>query len=91
MSDTGPPRVDVEDLRRTVAQVLDLEPADVTDDARFVEDLGGSSLLALEVLVVLEERYGVTFTAAEAASLTSLPKTCELLTSKLAAKLGGRP
>ena len=86
MSDTNTSRIDVDDLRRTVARILDVQPADVTDDARFVEDLGGNSLLALEVLVTLEEKYGVRFTAAEAASLTSLPKTCELL----ATKLGGR-
>ena len=78
--------IDVEDLRRTVAAVLDVQPADLTDDARFVEDLGGNSLLALEVLVVLEEKYDVRFSAAEAASMTSFPGTCELL----AAKLGGR-
>jgi acyl carrier protein len=86
MSDTDATRIDVDDLRRTVAEVLDVDAADVTDDARFVEDLGGNSLLALEVLVVLEKKYGVTFTGEEAASLTSLPATRELL----ATKLGGR-
>ena len=83
MSDTNTSRIDVEDLRRTVAQILDVQPADLTDDARFVEDLGGNSLLALEVLVALEEKYGVRFTAEEAVSLTSLPKTRELLATKL--------
>jgi acyl carrier protein len=86
MSDPDTPRLDVDDLRRLVAQVLDVDPADVTDDARFVEDLGGDSLQAVEVLVELERKYGVTFTKADVASLTSLPKTYELLT----AKLGGR-
>ncbi len=75
-----------DDLRRTVAKVLDVEPSELTDDARFVEDLGGNSLLALEVLVVLEEKYGVTFTRAEVDSLTSLPRTRELLAAKLAAR-----
>ena len=79
-------RFDADDLRRTVAKVLDVDPAELTDDVRFVEDLGGNSLLALEVLVVLEEKYGVTFTRDEVDSLTSLPRTRELL----AAKLGGR-
>ena len=86
MSDTDTPQLDVDDLRRLVAQVLDVDPTDVTDDARFVEDLGGDSLQAVEVLVELEKKYGVTFTKADVASLTSLPKACELIT----AKLGGR-
>jgi acyl carrier protein len=86
MSDTNTPQLDVDDLRRLVAQVLDVEPADVTDEARFVEDLGGDSLQAVEVLVELEKQYGVTFTKADVASLTSFPKVCELIT----AKRGGR-
>jgi acyl carrier protein len=86
MSDPDTTQVDVDDLRRTVAKVLDVQPSDVTDDARFVEDLGGDSLQAVEVLVELERKYGVTFTKADVESLTSLPKTYELL----AAKLGGR-
>jgi len=86
MSEPGATWFDVDDLRRTVAKVLDVEPAELTDDVRFVEDLGGNSLLALEVLVVLEEKYGVTFTRDEVDSLTSLPRTRDLL----AAKLGGR-
>jgi acyl carrier protein len=86
MSDTNTPRVDEDDLRRIVAQVLDVEPTDVTDDARFVEDLGGDSLQAIEVLVELERKYGVKFTKADVPAMTSLPKVTELL----AAKLGGR-
>jgi acyl carrier protein len=83
MSDTDTPQLDVDDLRRLVAQVLDVDPTDVTDDARFAEDLGGDSLQAVEVLVELEKKYGVTFTKADVASLTSLPRTCELITAKL--------
>ena len=86
MSDLNATRLDLDELRRTVAEVLDVDPVDVTDDAVFTDDLGGNSLLALEVLVVLEKKYGVSFTEAEAASLTSLPRTWELLS----AKLGGR-
>ncbi len=86
MPESETPRLDVDDLRRTVAKILDVEPADLTDEVRFVEDLGGNSLLALEVLVVLEEKYGVTFSRDEVESLTSLPRTRELLAAKLAAR-----
>ncbi|HZB50306.1 MAG TPA: phosphopantetheine-binding protein [Mycobacteriales bacterium] len=83
MPESGAPRFDDDDLRRTVAGVLDVDPAELTDDARFVEDLGGNSLLAFEVLVVLEEKYGVRFSRDEVESLTSLPRTRELLAAKL--------
>ena len=83
MTESGGIRFDADDLRRTVAKVLDVEPAELTDDVRFVEDLGGNSLLALEVLVVLEEKYGVTFTRDEVDSLTSLPRTRDLLAAAM--------
>ena len=40
-----------EDLRVTIADVLDVDVEDVTDEANFVNDLGIDSLMAMEVLV----------------------------------------
>ncbi|WP_326686077.1 MULTISPECIES: acyl carrier protein [unclassified Streptomyces] len=76
---------DRDELRGIVAEVLDLDTSDVTDDARFNEDLGGDSLLALEVIVVLEKRYGVKFDESELRMLRTLAETHGLLAAKLAA------
>lgn len=85
MPDTNANSVDLEDLRRAVAVVLDVEVTDLTDDARFAEDLGGDSLLALEVIVMLEKKYGVKFTEPDVQRLTSLPRTHDMLVAKLSA------
>ncbi len=77
--------LDREDLRRTVADVLDLEVADVTDDARFVEDLEVDSLMALEVMVVLERKYGVKLAESELQRVSTLDGAFGLLSEKLAA------
>lgn len=77
-------RPDMEELRQTVATVLDVDAAEVTDEARFVEDLGGDSLLAMEIVVVLEKKYRVKFGESELRELTSLPKAFALLAAKLA-------
>jgi len=51
------------ELKKLVIEALaleDLEPQDiVTEDALFVEGLGLDSIDALEITMVLEERYGV--------------------------------
>lgn len=51
------------ELKKLVIEALaleDLEPEDiVTEDALFVEGLGLDSIDALEITMVLEERYGV--------------------------------
>ena len=50
---------DLEELRRIIADTLDVELEEVTDSAHFVETLGVDSLMALEVMVVLEQHYKV--------------------------------
>jgi acyl carrier protein len=45
--------------RKIVTEVLDADPAKVTDDARFIEDLGADSLDAVELLMSIEEEFDV--------------------------------
>lgn len=84
MPDTRSIKLDRDDLRRTVAMVLDVDVSEVTDHASFVDDLGGDSLLAMEIVVVLEKKYQVKFGESELTEMTSLPGTYALLASKLA-------
>ncbi|MFF6995697.1 acyl carrier protein [Streptomyces sp. NPDC008313] len=75
--------LDKEELRELIADVLDLDVADVTDDADFMEDLDVDSLMALEITVRLEKAYGVRLAEAELTSITSLRGTYELLAGRL--------
>ncbi|QTR06016.1 acyl carrier protein, partial [Saccharothrix algeriensis] len=51
----------------------------------FIEDLGVDSLMALEVMVVLEKKYGVKIAESELREVTNLKKAYDLLTEKLKA------
>jgi acyl carrier protein len=75
--------LDKEELRGVVAEVLDVDVAEVTDDASFVEDLGVDSLMALEVMVVLERRYRVELEESELVHVVSLQRMYELLADRL--------
>ncbi|MEU8409485.1 acyl carrier protein [Micromonospora sp. NPDC048842] len=87
MTDTARPAsvltIDKEELRGRIATVLDIDPAEVTDDAHFAEDLEVDSLLALEITVRLEREYGVKLDEKELAAVTSLQATYDLLNRKL--------
>ncbi|MEV4702001.1 acyl carrier protein [Actinoplanes sp. NPDC049316] len=87
MTDTartaGVRTIDKEELREQVATVLDIDPAEIADDAHFADDLEVDSLLALEITVRLEREYGVRLDEAELPSVTSLQATYELLSRKL--------
>jgi acyl carrier protein len=84
MTDTTTASVlDKEKLRDLVADVLDLDVAEVTDDAHFVEDLDVDSLMALEITVRLEKEYGVRLAENELTAITTLQGTYDLLRGKL--------
>ena len=75
--------VDNEELRAVIAEVLEVDQDEITDDADFMGDLGIDSLMALEVVVVLEKRYGVKFVESELRDIVSLRQARDLLGAKL--------
>ncbi len=75
--------LDKEKLRAIVAEVLDVDVADVTDEAHLVDDLGVDSLMALEVTVVLERTYQVSLDESELTQVVTLQKMYDLLAEKL--------
>ncbi|MCG0290860.1 acyl carrier protein [Streptomyces sp. PSAA01] len=79
----GAAPLDMDELRGIVADILEVDATDVADDADFMEDLEVDSLMALEVIVVLEKKYGVKFAEAELRQVVSLRQAHDLLTQKL--------
>lgn len=78
--------IDREELRGLVAETLDVDIAEVTDTADFVEDLDVDSLMALEVMVVLERRYAVKLDEKRLAEITSLDSAHRMLAEALEKK-----
>jgi acyl carrier protein len=75
--------LDREQLRGRIAEVLEVNPAEVGDDTAFIDDLGVDSLMALEIVVVLEKSYGVKFQEAELRQVASLRQAYDLVAAKL--------
>ncbi|HPO16376.1 MAG TPA: acyl carrier protein [Candidatus Hydrogenedentes bacterium] len=48
-----------EKIRQIIAERLDRKLEEVTDDARFVDDLGADSLDQTELLMALEEEFNI--------------------------------
>ncbi|ASQ97418.1 acyl carrier protein [Streptomyces sp. 11-1-2] len=79
----GAAPLDMDELRGIVADILEVDATDVADEADFMEDLEVDSLMALEVIVVLEKKYGVKFAETELRQVVSLRQAHDLLTQKL--------
>lgn len=62
----------LEELREIVAEVLELEPEEVTDTADFVQDYEADSLRAIEILARIEKQYGLDIPQVELAEMRTL-------------------
>ncbi|CAM5274740.1 acyl carrier protein [Streptomyces abikoensis] len=78
--------LDVEELRDLVADALELPVEEVTDDARFKEDLDVDSLISLEIAVRIEEQYGIRIDDSDLADLGSFRLISELVRDRVAGR-----
>ncbi|MCZ7417481.1 MULTISPECIES: acyl carrier protein [unclassified Streptomyces] len=79
-------QVDPEELRAVVAKALELPVEEVTDDARFKEDLDVDSLISLEIAVRVEEQYGVQIDDSQLAEMGSFRLVREFVEASLGAE-----
>jgi acyl carrier protein len=54
-----------DEVKNLIAELTEREPAEITDSALFVDDLGVDSLMAIEVMVALDKRYKIDIPEAE--------------------------
>jgi acyl carrier protein len=59
-------------LRRLIAQHLGVDELDITPDAHFVTDLNGDSVDLVELLVALEDEFGLSLSAEEGRRIRTL-------------------
>ncbi|GAA1767096.1 hypothetical protein GCM10009681_42730 [Luedemannella helvata] len=62
----------LEELREIVAEVLELEPEEVTDTGDFMEEYDADSLRAIEILARLDKKYQVEIPQSELPELRNL-------------------
>ncbi|WP_367140672.1 MULTISPECIES: acyl carrier protein [Streptomyces] len=67
------------ELRDMAADIFSVEPEDVERAASFAEDLGADSLLAVELLSRIEQRYGVMIDASDLEKMTDLRCTYKVV------------
>jgi acyl carrier protein len=70
------------DLRHTMAEILDVQPETITDEAHFVNDLGVDSLMALEIMVALEKKYQIKIPEQDLRRITCLNNVYEIVKEK---------
>lgn len=62
----------LEELRELVAEVLEIEPEELTDTGDFQEEYEADSLRAIEMLARIEKRYKIEIPQKELANMQNL-------------------
>ncbi len=68
-----------EEVKSLICEIIEVEPEKLADEAKFVDDLGVDSLMALEILASIEKKYRVKIPEDKLMSLVNLKQTVELM------------
>ena len=75
-----------EKVKSVIAEQLGVKAEEVTDEAKFVDDLGADSLDTVELVMALEEEYGVEIPDEDAEKLTTVGEAIKSIEDKIASK-----
>tara|TARA_Y100000994_G_scaffold202182_1_gene173082 strand:+ start:4877 stop:5113 length:237 start_codon:yes stop_codon:yes gene_type:complete len=71
-------------VKEIIIDKLGVEESKITNDARFIEDLGADSLDTVELIMQFEEEFDIEISDDEAESLTTIGKSVDYINNKLA-------
>ena len=74
----------VTQIHALIADHLGVAKAEVHGDAKFIEDLGADSLDTVELVMALEEKFGIEITDEEAETIQTVGAAIELIKKKFA-------
>ncbi len=66
-------------VKTLIANQLGISPDRVKEDSKLIEDLGADSLDTVEMLMTLEEEFGIAIPDEEAMKLTTVKSIVELI------------
>jgi len=70
-------------VKEVVARTLKVNPTFITDQARFVEDLGAESIQSVELVAAFEEEFDIEMEDEEALAVKTVGKAIEFIGNAL--------
>jgi len=71
----------LEKVKVVIVEQLSVEEDDVTEDASFVDDLGADSLDIVELVMALEDKFGISIPDEEAENIKTVGNAVEFISA----------
>ena len=68
-----------EKLQQIIADVLNMDPSQITEDSKFIDDLSADSLDVFEIITSIEEAFDITIDDSEAESIVTVGDAVEAI------------
>ena len=72
----------LDDIKEVVVEQLSVNPEEVKEESKFVEDLGADSLDVVELVMALEERFDIEIPDDEAEKILTVKDVLNYVESK---------
>ncbi len=72
-----------EKLKKVIAEVLSVDPDEITMDTTFMDDLGADSLDVFQIIMGIEEEFDIEVPAEEAENITTVEEAVELINNAI--------
>ena len=69
--------MELEKLISVIAEVLDIDPSTITAESKFVDDLGADSLDFLEIVMSVEDEFGIKVPVEDVKDITTVKDAYE--------------
>lgn len=68
-----------EKISKMLAEQLSIDPAKITPEAEIIKDLGADSLDVVELMMTLEDEYGITLPEAEVEGIKTVQDVVDMM------------
>lgn len=71
--------MEFEKLKKVIAEVLSVDPDEITLETTFTDDLGADSLDVFQIIMGIEEEFDIEIPAENAESITTVEEAVEMI------------
>ncbi|CDD47315.1 acyl carrier protein 2 [Firmicutes bacterium CAG:534] len=75
--------MEFEKLKKIIADVLNVDPEEITMETTFVDDLGADSLDVFQIIMGIEEVFDIEVPAEEAEKITNVEEAVAMIKSAI--------